>query len=374
MPNFHPMLEFGFDAMDETDLAVSIIVPVHFNDISIEELRLFRRAIESIADQDFPGPFEVLVVDDSPQPVSSYAEVFDKDIQSSIRWIRSHPRGGLVHALNTGLNQARYPLIARLDADDRWCPGKIEEQLSLLANDPDLSIVGTGMSLVHPDGEIFERLIRPGDWTGILRFFVKTGCPFPHGSIVARRDVFRLLGGYSHDPVTAHCEDFALWGTWLRFFKPAMIEKLLYEYTVSPTAKSAVNKDELARASGLVHGTFTRLNLVDRLPAALTNLAEVLGISLLQAGVLAYRMWHYRVPVHLPHDAIGALRTILCDKDVYVLDDRPENTLELDKVLNGFLSPKPDIPQRRRQNDAAPRFGNGRDRLRSMDHRVLWVN
>lgn len=357
--------------MHDTTSGVSVVVPVHFKDITLEELRFFRRAMDSIAGQELSVPYEVLIVDDSPSPISDHADLFDKDVLSKIRWIRSHPRGGLVHALNTGLNCARYPLIARLDADDRWSPGKMQQQLALLAQDPDLSIVGTGMSLVTPDGEIFEQLIRPGDWTGILRFFVDVGCPFPHGSIVARKDIFRLLGGYPHDPMTSHCEDFALWGTWLRFFKPAMVEKLLYEYTVSQTAKSAVNKDELARASGLVHAAFIRLNLVDRLPAALANLAEVLDISILQAGVLAYRMWHYRVPVRLPNAALESLRIVLCDKNVDVLGESG-NTLELDEALRGF--PSPGSNGQGAENQSTGLLPVGTSKRYRADYSVAWVN
>jgi glycosyltransferase involved in cell wall biosynthesis len=352
------------NAITNTDFGISIVFPVYFPEASVHGLILLRRALESIVDQRFPGPFEILAIDDSPKPAVELFDLVGRSLTDRIRWIRPHRNNGLVAALNVGLREAQYPLIARLDADDRWCPGKIEKQMSLFAKDPDLSIVATGMSLVDPAGKIFQRHIRPGDWKGILRFFVEVGCPFPHGSIVARKDIFQLLGGYSHDPLTSHCEDFALWGVWLRFFKPAMIEELLYEYTVSPTAKSAVNASALAQATGVVLDTFTRLNLSDRLPSALSSLANILGISLLQAGVLAYRLWHYRIAVRLPLDAIAPLRIILCDKNVCVVDEGREDTRDLGEALSGFVPPGETVP--------SPHHTSAADR--SAVRSVVWVN
>ena len=352
------------NAMTNTDDGISIIFPLYLPEASAQNLMMLRRALESIVDQRFPGPFEILVVDDSPAEAVELLDFVGHSLADKIRWIRPYRNNGLVTALNIGLREAQYPLIARLDADDRWCPGKIEKQMSLFARDPDLSIAATGMSLVNQAGETFQHHIRPGDWKGILRFFVDVGCPFPHGSIIARKDVFRLLGGYSHDPFTSHCEDFALWGVWLRFFKPAMVEEILYEYTVSPTAKSALNEDAMMRATHVVIDAFARLNLADRLPAALSSLAEILGISLLQAGVLAYRLWHYRIAVRLPEETVEPLRTILCDKEVDVLGDCREDARELGEALSGFV-PQDGI-------GALPDHANPQGR--SAARRVVWVN
>src|SRR5262249_40882822 len=156
---------------------------------------------------------------------------------------------------------------------------------------------------VSPRGEPLDVHIRPGDWNGILRFFIEVGCPFPHGSVLARRDVFRILGGYSHDPTVAHCEDYALWGIWLRFFKAAMIEEALYEYTVSSDSLSSIHGEQQRRASGTVNARFAAIDPVERVPCALTNLASACDLSLLEAGALAYRCWAYRPSIRVPVNA-----------------------------------------------------------------------
>lgn len=301
-----------------TSFGVSVLIPVYFSDTSVEKIRWLRRALESVREQDFPEGFEVVVIDDgSRTPLSDHIPELGAAAKG-VRWVRAARNGGIVNALNLGLREARYPLIARLDADDAWCAGKVARQLALFERDPDLTITATGMTRVDELDTVIDEHIRPGDWNGILRFFVDGGCPFPHGSVIARRDVYRLLGGYPHDATFVHCEDFALWGTWLRFFKPAMLEESLYRYTVARSSVSVVHNDQQANASRLVHRRFAELDAPGRLPAALANLAGILNASVLHAGQFAYEMWRYGACFALPEPALDPLRIILGDRDVYV--------------------------------------------------------
>ena len=234
--------------------------------------------------------------------------------------------------------ESRYPFVARLDADDQWLPTKIAKQFALLQNDRDLSITATGMTLVTADGKPVETHVRSGDWNGILRFFVDVGCPFPHGSVVARRDIFHLLGGYPHDPAMSHCEDYALWGVWLRFFKPAMVEEALYDYTVSDGSVSVQNREQQLNASRRVCANFAAINAADRLPEALGQLAHVLNVSLIQAGIVAYRLWRYRLMVQIPSDAVAAVRVLMPDRLVKVINQPTCSPISVDQILGKPIS------------------------------------
>jgi glycosyltransferase involved in cell wall biosynthesis len=302
--------------MPASDQSISVILPVFHRVSSVENLSLLRRALESIKDQRINGDYEVLVIDDgSPVPVQESSPLLGH-VTDKVKWLRLERNGGLVNALNKGIIAAKYPLIARLDADDTWLPNKIDRQMALFAGDPDLTITATGMSLVRHDNTQIETHIRPGDWSGILRFFVEIGCPFPHGSVVAQKSVYALLGGYPHDGRFSHCEDYALWGTWLRFFKPAMIEEVLYNYTVSENSVSFIHADQQRSASHLVNRRFANGDLPNKLPSALNGLADALQISLFNAGKLAYLLWHFRPCVTLPVEAVEALRTVLFDREL----------------------------------------------------------
>ena len=298
-----------------SDLSISVVLPAYLRVPDAMQIQLLKRALESILDQGMPVDYEILVIDDgSPAPIFDSAPALG-EAANHVNWIRVPTNRGLVNALNTGIVAARNFLVARLDADDVWLPTKIEKQLALFERDPDLTITATGMSMVDAAGNAIAEHIRPGDWNGILNFFVEVGCPFPHGSVLARRDIYRLLGGYSHNAGLSHCEDFALWGTWLRFFKPAMIEESLYSYTVSDTSVSAIHQDQQRNASHVVQRSFAKGDLVHRLPKALDSLARCLGISMIEAGKLAYLIWHFKPDVTLPRAALEALTVILFDRE-----------------------------------------------------------
>lgn len=311
---------------------VTVLLPVFFRDAAPERVRLLRRALESVQDQAFPGAVDLLLVDDgSPVPVESHRQDLGPAGQAA-RILRSPTNRGVTHALNCGLAAARHGLIARLDADDIWRPGKMAAQMELFAADPDLSLCATGMVLVTPEGKRLSEHVRPAEWGPILRFAVDVGCPFPHGSVVARRDVYLALGGYPHLASYDHCEDFALWSLWIRFFRPRMVEKVLYEYTVSPQAVSQTHAAQQARASGFLRQELAQLDLAERLPAAMVAFAAALGLSVLEAGLIALRMWRHALPVRMPEAALEPLRILLPDRDVDCLAHHPGALTPADMV------------------------------------------
>ena len=303
------------------DRSVSVLMPIFWRNSSIRNTLLLRRALSSVHDQNYQRQYEILIIDDgSPTPVESLVNHIGSHIFDSCRFIRSSRNNGIAHALNYGLSIARFPLIARLDADDCWRASKIELQLSAFEADPDLSICATGMNLVDEYSNIIEPHVRAGQWPNILHFAAHIGCPFPHGSVLARTDVFRLVGGYSHDTALNHCEDYALWGTWLRFFKPTMIEQLLFDYMLSASSVSGRHRQQQIAASDRVAMDLKRTMDPATLPATLEAFRLEMGCSLLDAGRLAYVMWRYSPCVQLPQGAVQPLKALLPDRTIAICD------------------------------------------------------
>lgn len=319
------------------DSSVSVVLPVWLRDTNLAEVRLLGRAIESVQAQSFPDNFEILIVDDgSPTPVEKQLESARICLPSETRIIRCDRNSGIVNALNLGVRAAQYPLIARLDADDAWRAGKIEKQLDALQKDPDLSIVGTGMQFFSVDGVPGPVHIRPSDWAALLNFFVDIGCPFPHGSILADARIYRLLGGYSHDVTFRHCEDYALWGLWLRFFKPSMIEEALYDYTTSSDSVSNRHSEQQLTATHLVMSTFSTKVMWREVPRLLADVASLLGITVMQAGVLAYRMWRFGETVALESSAIPHLQALMPDRWLRIIPAQGFTPRRMRELLAGF--------------------------------------
>ena len=322
---------------------ISVVLPTLMRPPFNKAIDRLDGAIQSIIDQNYPGQLEILIIDDqNPEPVSELLNKAGLDYDADVRFIRLGRSNGLVQALNNGLLAAKYDLIARLDDDDKWLPGKIEKQTARFINDPDLSIVATGMRRVFENKDPDDEHVRPDGWSKILHFFCDVGCPFAHGSIVARKDIFGLLGGYPQSAGVRHCEDYALWSVWVRFFKPSIIEELLFEYTVSTASISSLNAKKNQRISGKINGSFINLGINDVTPTAINKIANILGISVLQAGVMCYRLWHYRATVALPLAVVDPLQVLLVDRNVRMVtrETAKSRILQLDSLLNGFGSPK----------------------------------
>lgn len=297
---------------------ISTLLPVYLPRVEAEALRRLRRAASSVLTQDCRLPLELVVIDDgSARPLAQLPELAGLLSRHDVSYIRMLGNHGLVFALNAGLNRARHDLIARIDADDCWRPGKLNKQLEALIADPDLTIIGTGMRVLAQDGSFTDHL-RGSSWQELLDFYASVGCPLPHGSILARKDIFTLLGGYSHFPDYRHCEDLALWGVWLRFFKAAMLEEVLFEYTLSESQVSSLHAQQQQAASGRLQRLFLELKNHQAIPAALTQVAHILGTSLIETGKILCVAWQYYDYILVDEALYEPVRTLLPERRVHL--------------------------------------------------------
>lgn len=294
----------------------SVVIPCYLPRPSASEIDLLHKAIKSAVDQDYPDDMEIILVDDgNPIPVDKLINTHDYGCE--VRVIKQPRNMGLVLGLNKGINEAKYNFIARLDADDTWSPGKVRAQYDVFKSDSDVTLVATGMVRVTPSGDIIDEHIRPNGWANIAKFFVEYGCPFPHGSVLARKDTYKALGLYSQDATFAHCEDYHLWGQWIRFFKAAMIEKSYYNYTVSSSSVSGQNASQQMKASQIVLHHFRALGADKAYFDNFDTVASLLNISVVEVGYLLLRMWKSTGSVlRIPIDLLQNFRNLLPDRSI----------------------------------------------------------
>lgn len=127
------------------------------------------------------------------------------------------PHGGIATALNAGLELCRAPVVARMDADDRMSPDRLERLAAHLAANPGVGLVS---SLVEFGG---DRRVQAGyaayvDWVNSitshadisLTRFVES--PLAHPSVAFRRELAARYGGYRIGPFP---EDYELWLRWI---------------------------------------------------------------------------------------------------------------------------------------------------------------
>jgi glycosyltransferase involved in cell wall biosynthesis len=95
-------------------------------------------AIESVLAQDFPAErLEILVVDDGS--TDDTAERVRK-YGARVEYIYK-PNGGQASAFNVGLRAAKGEIVAMLDADDYWLPGKLRRVTEEFEKHPDAGMV-----------------------------------------------------------------------------------------------------------------------------------------------------------------------------------------------------------------------------------------
>jgi glycosyltransferase involved in cell wall biosynthesis len=191
-------------------------------------------AIESILAQTLTD-FEFLIVNDGSTDGSG--DIIDRLAAEDARIKPIHQaNAGLIVSLNRMIEEARAPLIARMDGDDMALPERFERQVALLDANPDIGVLGTGCTVIEQDGTPstyrFENVVSTEDILDDL----KNGPPICHPSVMMRRDVVRAVGGYH--PAYRHCEDYDLWLRLSEHVKMANLPDRLLLYRHSPTQVS----------------------------------------------------------------------------------------------------------------------------------------
>jgi len=194
-------------------------------------------AIESILAQTM-GDFEFLIVNDgstdgSTAIIDSYAE---RDRR--IRPIHQANRG-LVASLNLMIDEARAPLIARMDGDDISLPERFERQIAFMDANPDYGVVGTSTHDIDEHGRLsLNEDFHPLDHDAFLAA-LENGPWLCHPSVVMRRDVVRAAGGYR--AAFRHCEDYDLWLRLSETTRLCTIPDRLFHYRRSPNQVSSAH-------------------------------------------------------------------------------------------------------------------------------------
>ncbi|MFO7645874.1 MAG: glycosyltransferase [Desulfosarcina sp.] len=176
---------------------ISVVLPTYNREGMVTE------AIASVLGQDYPA-LELIVVDDgSTDDTASRLSRFG----NRVTLLRQENRG-VSAARNAGIRVAGGELIALLDSDDTWLPGKLQVQVDYFAAHPE--------ALICQTEEIWVRRglrINPG------RRHRKTGgmiferslalCLVSPSAVMLRRRLLDEVGWF--DEALPACEDYDLW-------------------------------------------------------------------------------------------------------------------------------------------------------------------
>lgn len=161
---------------------ISCIVPA-FN-----SARYIAESLESILDQTYV-PLEVVVVDDgSKDDTVKIATSF----RERVRVIQQDDRGPAA-TRNRGVEESRGGYLAFLDADDRWHPDKLQRQMTAFANDRDLDICLSLVTMFWGEDMVEEE-------AGMLQHERSKEVPgYATTTLLAPRRVLEEVGPFSTD-------------------------------------------------------------------------------------------------------------------------------------------------------------------------------
>lgn len=163
--------------------SLSVVMPVH------NALPWLGESVASILGQSF-ADFEFVILDDASTDGSRAQLHALESRDARIRLVESSDRLGPVASSNRVVEEARAPLVARMDADDVALPDRLRRQIDLIDGHSDAVLVGSLTETIDGNG----RRLRGADFPRLVRR--SRFAPFSHPTILFRRDAFNAAGGY----------------------------------------------------------------------------------------------------------------------------------------------------------------------------------
>lgn len=190
------------------DYKFSVLISVYYKEVP-EYLDL---ALKSITDDQILKPDEIVLVKDGP-----LTEKLDFVIQSYVekyyglfKIISLDKNQGLGKALNIGLENCTYELVARMDGDDISKPERFLKQIATFKDNPELDMIGSWIDEFQIINNEFKvRSIRkvPEKNEEIHRK-LKTICAFNHPTVMYKKSKVIEVGSYNQE---FKLEDYYLW-------------------------------------------------------------------------------------------------------------------------------------------------------------------
>jgi glycosyltransferase involved in cell wall biosynthesis len=186
----------------ERQARIAVVIPTYNRSATV------LRAVDSVLASSEPA-LELVVVDDGSTDGTAAAIAGRGDPRLTYLRLSGHSNGNV--ARNRGIAATRAPLVAFLDSDDEFLPGRVERLLRFFDGHPGIDAVlddfavelaGRRRAARQPPGEI--------DGAGLTRLLVGHGLPLTCSAISARRTALAATGGFDEGLLRQQDRDLML--------------------------------------------------------------------------------------------------------------------------------------------------------------------
>lgn len=210
---------------------ISVVMPVYNDE------RFVGSAIDSILAQSFRD-FEFIVINDGS--TDGTARVLEKNTDPRIL-IVNQSNSGIVQALNLGISIAKGKYISRMDSDDISRNDRFQKQVDFLDNNKEYGMVGSACDILDENGIHIAHFLVPSTDDAIRKSMVWRN-PFVHSSIMVRKNILNIVGGYDQT-FNSIGHDYEMWWRILNVTKVKNLEEELVTRTHRTNSTFRIRKD-----------------------------------------------------------------------------------------------------------------------------------
>lgn len=206
---------------------ISVIIPAY------NAMNYLPDTLDNLLKQTY-NDFEIIIVNDGS---SDSIEQWFSQLQDRRVKLISQENQGAGLARNTGIINAKGEYLAFLDADDIWESTKLEKQLRILEENPEVGLVYTWVEYISETGQSTGRIVKHQAEGNVWEKLIKCNLVECGSVAMVRRSCFDDVGIFDRN-LSSFVED---WDMWLRIasrFPFKVAKEVLVYYRQHPNGGS----------------------------------------------------------------------------------------------------------------------------------------
>lgn len=174
-----------------------------------EKKQYFKQALESILNQTLK-PSEIVVVKDGKlaYELDEVCLEYKEKYSAIFKFVELETNQGLGKALQIGVQNCSYEIIARMDTDDIAKPNRFEKQIREFEKDRKLTVLGSAIEEFSITPDVIDTIRSVPLTNQEIKQYAKMRNPFNHMTVMFRKSAVIDVGNYLPFHLS---EDYYLW-------------------------------------------------------------------------------------------------------------------------------------------------------------------